>query len=133
MGERLAFAKELFGHTGKGRVKEIREWLSMLPVDGRLAVDDGLHPFGFLLLLDELGYLPIDKRGADLMFQVVAGRYESGSIVLTTNRAFKDWGKIFDVDNTLATAIIDRLMHHGEALVIRGDSYRMKDKDQNGE
>ena len=86
-----------------------------------------------LLLLDELGYLPIDKRGADLMFQVVSSRYESGSIVLTTNRAFKDWGKIFDVDNTLATAIIDRLMHHGEALVIRGDSYRMKDKDQNGE
>ena len=49
-----------------------------------------------LLLLDELGYLPIDKRGADLMFQVVAARYESGSIVLTTNRAFRDWGKIFD-------------------------------------
>jgi len=86
-----------------------------------------------LLLLDELGYLPIDKRGADLMFQVVAARYESGSIVLTTNRAFKDWGKIFDVDNTLATAMIDRLMHHGEALIIRGDSYRMKDKDQDEE
>ncbi len=86
-----------------------------------------------LLLLDELGYLPIDKRGADLMFQVVAARYESGSIVLTTNRAFRDWGKIFDLDNTLATAMIDRLMHHGEAIVIRGDSYRMKDKDQDAE
>ena len=86
-----------------------------------------------LLLLDGLGYLPIDKRGADLLFQVVASRYESGSIVLTTNRAFKDWGQIFDVDNTLATAMIDRLMHHGEALVIRGDSYRMKDKDQDEE
>lgn len=81
-----------------------------------------------LLLLDELGYLPIDKRGADLMFQVVAARYESGSIVLTTNRAFRDWGQIFDVDNTLATAMIDRLMHHGEAIVIHGESYRMKDK-----
>jgi DNA replication protein DnaC len=77
-----------------------------------------------LLLLDELGYLPIDKRGADLMFQVVAARYESGSIVITTNRPFRDWGKIFDVDNTLATAMIDRLMHHGEALVIEGKSYR---------
>jgi DNA replication protein DnaC len=77
-----------------------------------------------LLLLDELGYLPIDKRGADLMFQVVAARYESGSIVITTNRAFREWGKIFDVDNTLATAMIDRLMHHGEALVIQGKSYR---------
>lgn len=74
-----------------------------------------------LLLLDELGYLPIDKRGADLMFQVVASRYETGSIVITTNRAFKDWGRIFDVDNTLATAMIDRLMHHGEAILIQGD------------
>ena len=58
------------------------------------------------------------------MFQVVAARYESGSIVITTNRPFRDWGKIFDVDNTLATAMIDRLMHHGEALVIEGKSYR---------
>jgi DNA replication protein DnaC len=82
-----------------------------------------------LLLLDELGYLPIDKRGADLLFQVVAARYESGSIVITTNRPFRDWGRIFDVDNTLATAMIDRLMHHGEAIVIQGDSYRTKGDD----
>jgi len=82
-----------------------------------------------LLLLDELGYLPIDKRGADLMFQIVASRYEAGSIVISTNRAFKDWGRIFDVDSTLATAMIDRLMHHGEAIVIQGDrSYRNPDK-----
>ena len=81
-------------------------------------------------LLDELGYLPIDKRGADLMFQVVAARYECGSIVITTNRTFREWGKIFDVDNTLATAIIDRLMHHGQALVIQGKSFRTGgDKD----
>jgi DNA replication protein DnaC len=83
-----------------------------------------------LLLLDELGYLPIDKRGADLMFQVVAARYESGSIVITTNRPFRDWGKIFDVDNTLATAMIDRLMHHGEALVIEGKSYRNPESNE---
>jgi DNA replication protein DnaC len=60
------------------------------------------------LLLDELGYLPIDKRGADLLFQVVAARYEVGSIVITTNRPFREWGKLFDVDNTLATALICR-------------------------
>jgi DNA replication protein DnaC len=82
-----------------------------------------------LLLLDELGYLPIDKRGADLLFQVVAARYETGSIVLTTNRPFRDWGTLFDMDNTLATALIDRLMHHGEAIVIQGESYRMRGKD----
>ncbi len=86
------------------------------------ALKNYVHPQ--LLLLDELGYLPIDKRGADLMFQVVAARYEAGSIVITTNRVFREWGKIFDVDNTLATAMIDRLMHHGEALVIDGKSYR---------
>jgi len=81
-----------------------------------------------LLLLDELGYLPIDKRGADLLFQVVAARYECGSVVVSTNRAFREWGTMFDADNTLATAMIDRLMHHGEAIVLRGESYRMKDK-----
>ena len=81
------------------------------------------------LLLDELGYLPIDKRVADLFFQVVAARYEVGSIVITTNRPFREWGKLFDVDNTLATALIDRLMHHGEGIVIQGDSFRMKDKN----
>ncbi len=81
-----------------------------------------------LLLLDELGYLPIDKRGADLLFQVVAARYEIGSIVITTNRTFKEWGTLFDEDNTLATALIDRLMHHGEGIVIEGASFRMKDK-----
>ena len=63
------------------------------------------------------------------MFQVVAARYESGSIVISTNRPFREWGALFDVDNTLATALIDRLMHHGEAIVIQGTSYRMKDKD----
>jgi DNA replication protein DnaC len=81
-----------------------------------------------LLLLDELGYLPIDRRGANLLFQVVAARYESGAIVLSTNRPLGDWGQTFDVDNTLATAMIDRLMHHGEPILIQGDSYRMKDK-----
>jgi len=82
-----------------------------------------------LLLLDELGYLPIDERWADLLFQVIAARYEVGSIVIFTNRPFREWGKLFDVDNTLATALIDRLMHHGEGIVIQGDSFRMKDKN----
>jgi DNA replication protein DnaC len=84
-----------------------------------------------LLLLDELGYLPIDKRGCDLMFQVVAARYESGSIVITTNRTFREWGTIFNDDNTLATAIIDRLMHHGEPIVIDAKtSYRNPENDK---
>lgn len=115
------------------RVVDMINVLTTAQINGTLEKALKAYVNPSLLLLDELGYLPIDKRGADLMFQVVAARYESGSIVLTTNRAFRDWGKIFDVDNTLATAMIDRLMHHGEALVIRGDSYRMKDKDQDEE
>jgi DNA replication protein DnaC len=83
----------------------------------------------FLLLLDELGYLPIDEQAEDLLFQVVAARYEVGSVVISTNRPFREWGKLFDADNTLGTALIDRLIHHGEGIVIQGDSFRMKDKD----
>jgi DNA replication protein DnaC len=111
------------------RVVDLINHLTTAQINGLLgkALKGYVRPS--LLLLDELGYLPIDKRGADLLFQVVAARYETGSIVLSTNRPFREWGVLFDVDNTLATALIDRLMHHGEALLIQGPSYRMKDKD----
>lgn len=79
-----------------------------------------------LLLLDELGYLPIDKTGADLLFQIISKRYEQGSIIITTNRVFKDWPAIFNNDSTLTSALLDRLLHHAEAVVIEGDSYRMR-------
>jgi len=111
------------------RVVEMINHLTTAQINGLLGKALKIYVRPSLLLLDELGYLPIDKRGADLLFQVVAARYESGSIVLTTNRPFREWGALFDVDNTLATALIDRLMHHGEAIVIQGDSYRMRDKD----
>jgi DNA replication protein DnaC len=110
------------------RVVDMINHLTTAQINGLLGKTLKTYVRPSLLLLDELGYLPIDKRGADLLFQVVAARYETGSIVLTTNRTFREWGTLFDVDNTLATALIDRLMHHGEALVIHGDSYRMKDK-----
>ncbi len=80
-----------------------------------------------LIILDELGYLPIDKNGADLLFQVISTRYEKGSIIITTNRVFKEWAKIFNNDSTLTSALLDRLLHHTEAAVIEGDSYRMKE------
>jgi len=81
-----------------------------------------------LLVLDELGYLPIDKLGADLLFQVISARYERGSIVLTTNKAFKHWPAIFNNDSTLTAAVLDRLLHHAETVVIEGPSYRMKEQ-----
>ena len=81
-----------------------------------------------LLLLDELGYLPIDQHGADLLFQVISQRYERGSIVLTTNKPFKQWASVFNNDSTIASAVLDRLLHHAETVVIEGNSYRMKDQ-----
>ncbi len=79
-----------------------------------------------LLLMDELGFLPIDKTGADLLFQVISQRYEQGSIIITTNRVFKDWPQIFNNDATLTSALLDRLLHHTEPVIIEGTSYRMK-------
>jgi len=80
-----------------------------------------------LLVLDELGYLPIDKYGADLLFQVISHRYERGSIMISSNRAFKHWPEVFNNDATLTSALLDRLLHHAETVVIEGKSYRMKD------
>jgi DNA replication protein DnaC len=80
------------------------------------------------LCLDEVGYLAIDQGGADLLFQVISQRYERGSIVLTTNKPFKQWSSIFNNDSTIASAVLDRLLHHAETVIIEGSSYRMKDQ-----
>ena len=74
--------------------------------------------------LDELGYLPLDKRGAELLFQVITKRYERGSIIITTNIAFTDWPRIFAGDATMTSALLDRLLHHAQPVAIEGDSYR---------
>lgn len=81
-----------------------------------------------VLIIDELGYLPIDKQGANLLFQVISKRYETGSIILTTNRTFKEWPITFNNDSTITSAVLDRILHHSHVSVIEGPSYRMKDK-----
>jgi DNA replication protein DnaC len=81
-----------------------------------------------LIVLDEIGFLPLDKVGADLLFQIISGRYERGSIVITTNKAFKRWPEIFNNDVTVTSAILDRVLHGAETVVIEGKSYRMKDQ-----
>ena len=81
-----------------------------------------------LLHLDELGYLAINQHGADLLFQVISQRYERGSILITTNKPFKQWPSIFANDSTIASAVLDRLLHHAETIVLEGRSYRMRDK-----
>jgi len=80
-----------------------------------------------LLIIDELGYMPVDTEGANLFFQLISRRYECGSIILTTNMPFDQWDKIFG-DQVISAAIIDRLAHHCHIFSINGCSYRMKDK-----
>ena len=81
-----------------------------------------------LLVIDELGFLPIDKQGADLLFQIISNRYERGSILLTSNKSYQTWPEIFNNDNVITAAILDRLLHHCETICIEGQSYRMKDR-----
>ena len=81
--------------------------------------------FPSLLVVDEIGYLPISRTGAMLFFQLMSRRYERGSSVLTSNKSFEEWGEIFG-DEVMATALIDRLVHHCHIVNIRGNSYRMK-------
>jgi DNA replication protein DnaC len=83
-----------------------------------------------ILIVDELGYLPIDKHGADLLFQIISQRYERVPTVITSNRAYKHWPQIFNNDSTLTSAILDRVLHHADTLIIEGPSFRMKDEIQ---
>ena len=80
-----------------------------------------------LLIIDEIGYLPVDRDGANLFFQLIAKRYEETSTIITTNQPFSKWGEVFS-DNTLANAILDRLLHHSSVIKITGPSYRLKGK-----
>jgi DNA replication protein DnaC len=84
-----------------------------------------------LLVIDELGYLPLEPEAAHLFFRLVARRYERGSTMITSNRAVSEWGEVFG-DSVVATAILDRLLHHSHVITIRGDSYRLKEKRRSG-
>ncbi len=84
-----------------------------------------------LLVVDEVGYLPLDNLGANLFFQLVSARYERGSIILTSNKGFGEWGELMG-DPVLATAVLDRLLHHAHIINIRGNSYRLKDRLKTG-
>ncbi len=85
-----------------------------------------------LLILDELGYLPLSALEASLFFRLVVRRYERGSVILTSNKSFVDWADIFAGDHALATALLDRLLHHATTLNIKGESYRLKEKRRAG-
>ncbi|CAM0556682.1 hypothetical protein EHLJMEHL_01770 [Vreelandella titanicae] len=84
-----------------------------------------------VLVLDEMGYLPMTREEASLFFRLTNRRYERASTILTSNKSFMDWGEIFG-DQVIATAILDRLLHHSATLNIKGESYRLKDKRRAG-
>ena len=99
--------------------------------EGRLAERLTYYAKPKLLIIDELGYLPLDAKAAHLMFQLVSRRYERGSTLVTSNRSVREWGVVFG-DAVVATAILDRLLHHSHVLTITGDSYRLREKRRSG-
>ena len=107
---------------------DIINTLTAAQLTGRLKNELKRYLKPAILAIDEIGYLPIDKVGADLLFQVISQRYEHGSILLTTNQPYKHWPKVFNNDSTLTSAVLDRLLHHAETVIIEGKSYRMKDQ-----
>lgn len=86
-----------------------------------------LYTIPRLLIIDEIGYLPLDRTGANVFFQLISRRYEEGPMILTSNQSFGAWGEVFG-DRVLATAILDRVLHHAITINIRGHSYRLKEK-----
>jgi DNA replication protein DnaC len=101
--------------------------LSRAVSENRLDERLKLYTVPRLLIVDEIGYLPIDRAGANLFFQLISRRYERGPMVLTSNQSFGSWGEIFG-DRVIATAILDRILHHAITVNIRGNSYRLKEK-----
>jgi DNA replication protein DnaC len=95
--------------------------------EGRLEEKLKLYSVPRLLIIDEIGYLPIDRTGANLFFQLISRRYERGPMILTSNQGFGAWGDVFG-DRVIATAILDRILHHAITINVRGNSYRLKDK-----
>jgi DNA replication protein DnaC len=111
--------------------KTATEWVALLADAQRQGhLDDELKRLERipLLICDEVGYIPFDPQAANLMFMLVARRYERASLIITSNKPFSAWGEIFG-DDAVAIAMVDRLVHHAELLSLKGDSYRLKDRD----
>jgi DNA replication protein DnaC len=117
-GHRVAFATaaewvaRLAGSHATGRLQDELVKLGRIP----------------LLIIDEVGYIPFEPEAANLFFQLVSSRYERASLIVTSNKPFGRWGEVFG-DDVVAAAMIDRLVHHAEVISLKGDSYRLKDRD----
>jgi DNA replication protein DnaC len=105
--------------------------LSRAQIEGKLADVITFYAKPKLLVVDELGYLPLEKQTANLFFQLVSRRYERGSMLITTNQTITQWGNVFG-DEVIASAVLDRVLHHSHVLVIQGDSFRLRQKKRAG-
>lgn len=105
--------------------------LSRAQTEGKLADQLAFYAKPKLLIVDELGYLPLEKQTANLFFQLVSRRYERGSMLITTNQTITQWGHVFG-DEIIAAAVLDRILHHSHVLVIQGDSFRLRQKKRAG-
>lgn len=105
--------------------------LSRAQMEGKLADQIAFYAKPKLLVVDELGYLPLEKQTAHLFFQLVSRRYERGSMLITTNQTITQWGHVFG-DEMIASAVLDRVLHHSHVLVIQGDSFRLRQKKRAG-
>jgi len=128
IAKNIAHQAVLAGHTV--RLRTASELISDLSCDSPARRRQKLNRYGrvSLLAIDEVGYLSYDTHAADLLYEVVNRRYEQGSILLTTNRAFKDWNAVFPHATSIAT-MLDRLMHHADVTVIEGQSYRVRESE----
>jgi DNA replication protein DnaC len=105
--------------------------LSRAQLEGKLAEQISFYAKPKLLVVDELGYLPLEKQTAHLFFQLVSRRYERGSMLITTNQTITQWGHVFG-DEMIASAVLDRVLHHSHVLLIQGDSFRLRQKKRAG-
>ena len=105
--------------------------LNRAQTEGKLADQIAFYAKPKLLVVDELGYLPLEKQTAHLFFQLVSRRYEKGSMLITTNQTITQWGHVFG-DEMIASAVLDRVLHHSHVLVIQGDSFRLRQKRRAG-
>jgi DNA replication protein DnaC len=117
-GHRVLFA------TASGWVARLADAHSR----GRLQAELGRLGRYPLLVVDEVGYIPVEAEAANLFFQLVSSRYERASLIVTSNKQFGRWGEVFG-DDVVAAAMIDRLVHHAEVVALKGDSYRLKDRN----
>lgn len=109
--------------TGSAMVAKLKESRERNSYSRRLS--NYIRPS--LLIIDEVGFSPLSREESSLLFEVICARYEQGSIILTSNKGYSQWAEIFSGDDVLATAMLDRLLHHSQTFVLRGESYRMKE------